>query len=557
MAHARQGFPTARSLQKAVEEGLDTLYLPTPCGSGSFRAGNPRIFMLTQIRHIQKGTLIVVTVLIVISFAFLYSDFDFVQGSLGRQNCVVKVYNRCYRQKEAQKLASHFDVALELGMYDFAVALMGEQKEERDPADFVTSLIVLRTEAGKLGIEPGVKEIKEAIPTLPIFQQPWVNAAYVQNNILGPNGFSDGDLANLVKDYLSFQKLRDLVGAGLEAIPSETEKRYIKSNQRFTASVVRFDRDAHTASSSVSDEEIKKYFEENKDSLKSEAKRGFDFVKFIPKPVAESATNEEKAKANLAFANAVNRAYADLAEDSADFVEVSKQYAGEKAEFTVETGKLEPFSPAEPPAPLKEDQATLDLLFSNAQQLDSVTVPVQSEEGAYVVYHYSTFIEPVPLTLEAATPAITEALSAIKSNRAVNDAALAALAKLNEALKAGKSFQEAATGLGLKPEAVPNFSESEAPAEFPDAGLIVQAVDGLREKEISAVTERPGGQGYLLVYVDKIELYKEEDAESKKGALAATVKTQLDRTLFAAWFNQRRAEFVSELPVEEEEAVLQ
>ncbi|MEQ1840457.1 MAG: SurA N-terminal domain-containing protein, partial [Verrucomicrobiales bacterium] len=201
--------------------------------------------MLTQIRHIQKGTLIFVTVIIVVSFAFLYSDFDFVQGTVGRQDCVVKVYNRCYRQKEAQKLASHFDVALELGMYDFAVALMGEQKDEqkeRDPADFITSLVVLRTEAAKMGIEPGVKEIKEAIPTLPIFQQPWVNAAYVQNNILGPNGFTDGDLANLVKDYLSFQKLRSLVSAGLEAVPSETEKRYIKANQRYTASVVRFDR---------------------------------------------------------------------------------------------------------------------------------------------------------------------------------------------------------------------------------------------------------------------------------------------------------------------------
>ena len=47
--------------------------------------------MLTQIRHIQKGTLIVVTILIVIAFAFLYSDFDFVQGTVGRQDCVVKV----------------------------------------------------------------------------------------------------------------------------------------------------------------------------------------------------------------------------------------------------------------------------------------------------------------------------------------------------------------------------------------------------------------------------------------------------------------------------------
>ncbi|MBP6603804.1 MAG: SurA N-terminal domain-containing protein, partial [Verrucomicrobiales bacterium] len=289
--------------------------------------------MLTQIRHIQKGTLIAVTIIIVISFAFLYSDFDFVSGAVGKQDCVVKVYDRCYRQKEAQKLASHFDVALELGMYDFAMVLFGEKRQDRDPTDFIMSLVILRKEAEKMGIVPTATEIKEAIPQLPIFQQPWVNAAYIQNNVLGPNGFSDGDLANLVKDYLSFQKLRSLIGAGLEAIPSETARLYTKENQRYTGSVVRFNRSDYTAATKISEEEVKKYFEENKGKLNSEPKRGFDYVKFTPKAQPESATNEQKAKANLGFANAVNRAYADLAEEVAHFTDVAKQYVGDKAEF--------------------------------------------------------------------------------------------------------------------------------------------------------------------------------------------------------------------------------
>lgn len=498
--------------------------------------------MLTQIRHIQKGTLIVVTVLIVISFAFLYSDFDFVRGTVGKQDCVVKVYNRCYRQKEAQKLASHFDVALELGMYDFAMVLFGENRQDRDPTDFMMSLVILRKEAERMGIQPTATEIKEAIPQLPLFQQPWVNAAYVQNNILGPNGFTDGDLANLVKDYLSFQKLRSLIGAGLEAVPSETVRLYTKSNQRYTASVVRFDRADFTKDIKITDEEVKTYYEENKEDLNSEAKRGFDYVKFIPKPEVEGATNEQKAKANLDFANAVNRAYADLASDGSDFVKVAGQFAGAKAEFTMELGKLEPFSPAEPVEMLKDEQAALEAIFSPAQQIDAVTVPLQVEGGAYYVFHYSTLVEPLPLTLEEATPAIREALTATKSNRAVSDAASAALAKLNEAVKGGKSFDEAAKGLALKPEALANFSESEPPAELEDAGLIVNAVSGLGEKEISPVTDRPGGLGSLLVYVDKIEIYKDEEIESKKNSLAATVENQLDRTLFTAWFNQRRAE---------------
>lgn len=504
--------------------------------------------MLTKIRHIQKGTLIVVTVIIVVSFAFLYSDFDFVRGTVGRQDCVVKVYNRCYRQKEAQKLASHFDVALELGMYDFAMVLFGENRKDRDPTDFMMSLVILRKEAEKLGIEPTATEIKEAIPQLPLFQQPWVNAAYVQNNILGPNGFTDSDLANLVKDYLSFQKLRSLVGAGLEAVPSEASKLYIKSNQRYTASVIRFDRDTYTGGITITDEEIKNYFEENKAGLNSEAKRGFDYVKFTPKPEVAGATNEQKAKATLDFANAVNRAYADLAEEGANFTEVAGQYVGSKADFTMELAKLAPFSPAAPPELLEKNEAALETIFSNAQQLNDVTVPIQTEGGSYLVFHFSTFVEPVPLTLAEATPAIKEALTAMKSNRAVSDAASAALGKLNEAIKAGKLFDEAAKSLALKPEPLPNFSESEPPADLADADLIIGAVNGLGEKQLSPVIERPAGKGNMLVYIEKIEIYKDTEAESKKKALAATIENQLDRTLFTSWFNQRRAESGSERP---------
>jgi murein DD-endopeptidase MepM/ murein hydrolase activator NlpD len=504
--------------------------------------------MLTQIRHIQKGVLIVVTVIIVVSFAFLYSDFDFVEGTLGRQDCVVKVYKRCYRQKEFQKLASHFDVSLELGMYDFAMALFGEKRMDRDPTDFVMSLVILRKEAERLGIEPGADEIKAAIPTLPIFQQPWVTADVVENRILGPNGFTQGDLAQLVKDYLCFQKMRDLVGAGVAAVPSEAAKLYTKNNQRYTATVVRFDRKAESEAVKLTDEEIKKYFEENQEDLKSEPKRGFEFVKFVPKSVAEDATNEVKAKANLAFANAVNRAYADLAGDEANFNNIAKQYLGEKADFTAESGNLEPFARNEAPEILKDNEEALNAIFSGAKQAGEVSVPIQTEGGAYLVFHLSKSVEPAPLSLEQATPAIKEVLTATKSNRAVSDAASAAHAKLSEAIKAGKSFADAAKEQGLKAETLPSFSESEPPADLADAASIVQAISGLGEKELSAVSERPAGEGFFVVHVDKIEIYKDAEAQTKKDALLASIKNQTDRTLFTSWFNQRRAESGSERP---------
>lgn len=503
--------------------------------------------MLSQLRHIQKGLLIAVTVVIVISFAFLYSDYDFVGGTLGRGDCKVKVYDRCYRTKEAQKLANHFDVAYQLGMFDFAMVLLGERGGD-DASAFVENLIILRHEAGKLGIEPSVEEIKAAIPQLPVFQRPFVNGQFVENRILGPNGFTQGDLAQLVKDYLAFQKLRELIGAGVETIPSETAKRYIQNNQHYTASVVRFDRSAHTEGVQITAEDVAKYYEENKDNLLSESKRGFDYVKFSPKPVAADASTEAKQKANLDFANAVNRAYADLAAGGADFNSVAKQYAGDKAQFVAEAGTLEPFARSEAPELIDGNESALDVLFSAATQPDQVLVPVEAGEGAYLVFHFGKTVDPTPLTLEEATPAIEKALLATRSNRAVNDAASEALAKLNEAVKAGKSFDEAAKGLGLEPEALPPFSLAEPPADLADASLIVEAVFGLGENEISSVKERPGGEGFLLAHVGKIEIYKDDQADAKQRALTASVKHQTVRALFSAWFEQRRAEAVTRQP---------
>ena len=100
----------------------------------------------------------------------------------------------------------------------------------------------------------------------------------------------------------------------------------------------------------------------------------------------------------------------------------------------------------------------------------------------------------------------------------------------------------------MKAETLPSFSESEPPADLADAASIVQAVSGLGEKELSAVSERPAGEGFFVAHVDKIEIYKDAEAQTKKDALLASIKNQTDRTLFTSWFNQRRAESGSERP---------
>lgn len=222
---------------------------------------------------------------------------------------------------------------------------------------------------------------------------------------------------------------------------------------------------------------------------------------------------------------------------------------GEKADFTMTYELLEPFSASSPPEEFAEKGAVIDQLFIETLRYDDVTVPIPSgEDGGYYVFHITEDIAPEPMSLEEATPGIRKALITRNSDRAVNDAANTARTEISEALEAGKDIAAAAKEAGVELIPVPNFSLQEpAPVdEVPDAELIAAAVEGVGAGEISEVVQRAGDAGYLLVYVDRIEIYEDEEKSSAERALSAAVEGGIKRRLFSAWFNQRRAESGSE-----------
>ncbi len=462
--------------------------------------------------------------------------------AVGGVDCVVKVDGKCYRQKEAQKLATNYDIAMRLGMYDFAIDLFNTRRKDRDPTDFIISLITLRNAAEELGIEPTPEEIKQAIPTLPVFQQPFVTKEYLENNLLGPNGFTDSDLAQLVKDYLSYQKLRELVGSGVQTVPSEVDKFYVQQNQRFDASAIHFNREDFVGKVNLTEEDVKKYYEDNKESLLSEEKRAFNFVKFIPKKLADDATQEAKANAKLDFANAMNRIYADLAEEGTDFVAGANRAKEDNKDFGIEVGQFAAFAPDAAPEAIGKDPAQLGSLFSKALIPGAVTVPFSQEDGSYYVYNLKEVVAPKPLELKDARKQIETVLKNQKSNQLVNDAALAARGKLVEALEGGKKIAAAAKEAGVELVSIPNFSESEPPAGVDDSSLIIGAVSGLEANQVSDVVTKPGGKGYLLAHVERLQLYKNDDIETEKRAISASRNNEVKRTLFTSWLNQKRRE---------------
>lgn len=496
--------------------------------------------MLSQIRHIQKGVLIVVCFVVIIAFAFLYSDYD-PQG--GDANTAFVVYGKGYRAKESRVLSNSYDVAIRLGLYDFTRSLFGEGRQDKDRTDYVLNLVVLREEAKRLGVQPSTEEVRKAIPNLPIFKiQKWAGEDYIRNNITGPLGFTDADLYQLVKDYLSWKQVHELLAAGIEASPEEVDRIYTRNFQRISGAVISFSREEGEADLKVSDKEIETYYEEHKEDILTEEKRSGSYVHLVlPKDEAkpnENATKEQlaeqlekKTQASFAFNKKVAALYEELAADGADFKKVA-----EKNKLKVVTTGL--ITLMEIPKELEDRNDVLRAVFGvNLEQ--ALSSPIRQQDGSYYIVHLDELKAPEPQPLKDAKVAIVKVLKTRKSGESVQAAAAKAQASINEALSAGKSFAEATKAAAVKPVSLKAFSRDDPPKETQNARLIVDTATGLKVKTLSGIVNTPTGA--MLVYVDKKVIYKSKEEERRKNMIKGQLSYTDSRTLYQAWFQQKRS----------------
>ncbi|MCB1077460.1 MAG: SurA N-terminal domain-containing protein, partial [Verrucomicrobiae bacterium] len=403
-----------------------------------------------MLSHFIKAKTLVLVVLVALfaGLAWFSADYDTRGGALGPA-CPIKVYGRCYREQEVRRFLSYFEVSRNLLFFEFVQSLFGEDRLDNDPTDFVTNLIILRQEAERLGIEPTDEEAKEAIRTAPIFSiQTMINDEILESNILAPRGLTKADLVQIGKDYLCWRKLGDLLEAGNQPVPIELEKAYVQKYQQFTASLAEFKLEGFREKALITDEEIQKFFDENKEDLLSEEKRGITLIKFSPPAETEGMTNEQKAQQRLDYNNRVNEIYGTLAEDESMFAELAKGIAADPAnKFPITLEEIAPFAMTSPPEALKEKADLLADLFSGARTIQAgtaVSVPFPQEDGSYLMFKLTQVVEPTGLTLDQAKEQIKTALTNKKANLLVNEAATDARAKMLEALEAGKPVAEAA-----------------------------------------------------------------------------------------------------------------
>jgi hypothetical protein len=139
-------------------------------------------------------------------------------------------------------------------------------------ADSLINLFIARHLMEQSGIRVGDAEARAALEQIPVLQTNGkfdLSRAQMLEENAGAMGFEPGDLLGIMKDTIGLRKLQELVSKSYIASPLAAEKQYASSQHTFKGSKIVFETETFKKAAVVTDDEIKKYYEEKKDSYKT------------------------------------------------------------------------------------------------------------------------------------------------------------------------------------------------------------------------------------------------------------------------------------------------
>ena len=489
--------------------------------------------MVNLMRSHQRWLWIVISILVGISFISFYSNRT--QNDAVGTDRVGKIYGRTLTASEIQKTERQVRVAAELGLSHLT------QREIFGGGDLLEAAVndlVIQHEADRLSIYPSDDEVADAEMKLPAFAGP--NGQFdparqkeVMSEQLVPYGFSANQLDELVRQDLQVAKLREIVDATAVVTPLEARHYYERGYAKTEASVIRFQKaDVLATVPEPTGDDIKKYYDEQRDRFTQPERRKVQYVKFGLDEAQAKLKGKERMDALKPLADQAVQFLEKLLDQKGktDFAAIAvadKLTARETDEFDQQT--------------VGGDEASIPGLAAAAFKLrkdnpDS-DVPLQTADAFYDL-HLSSVVPARPLTLDEARPKIIAALKDERATAALAAKAEEARTKIDGSLKAGKSLLEAAKDAGQTVQELAAFSEAEPLQGTPDASVVAATAQALDKGELSKF-ERTSAGG-VLVYVRNRQGIDEIAFEKEKPMLIRNIQRQKAAFFFYEWLQANR-----------------
>lgn len=461
------------------------------------------------------------------------------------------MYGEDYTVAELQRLETTGQIIMMLQMYDLYFGLMSAARSpEAGGRDFVFNLLVLQRAMKDLGIHPSNAEAKAELEKLPALQENGqfsAQRAHEMEQRLNSGNMGGQDMLDVAKLSIGLSRIKDLVGKNYIASPLEVEKAYASRHQTLKVQTIDFALDDFKKTAVVKDDELQKYYDENKDGYKTVEKRAVSFVLFanpadpVVKPEDEAkkteddrkkAEDERKAKqqAQLDAVNAFSNAAAEK-DAKFDAVVVAQKAKAEKAAL---------FEKESPPEALKGEKELVEAIFTIPSSR-TISDPVKGTKGWYV-FSVNKVEEPKQQELAAVKDKVKEVLVGQKAQEALSKAVNDARAALQEGLKAGKKIEDIAKEKKLTLAAVKELTIDEPAKDLPNAVEIAREAEKVAAGDVSKAVNTD--KGAVLAYVVAKELRKRDNsADLRKNTEDTRASQERDR-LFQSWFSTKHAEAV-------------
>ena len=485
--------------------------------------------------------------MIVIAILAIPFIFYFVQrpdyGAM-RSDQFARIYDRNVSILEAQQMVRLLSLAQALGMSDFVGTMTAGAGMNQNQASvqFIVNLLVLRHEAGRLGLRPDASEIADVVRKLPAFQGDSgfdINKFndLVQNG-LAPLGLAEEHIEQLVRDQISLSEIQRLLAAGVSLPKNELDENFQRGYDKFYVSVIRFRSVDFDKDVKVNDEDVQKYYDAHKAELKTDEKRKVEFVQL-------TLTEEEKKLAGKERIEALQK----LADRATDFTQALLQkddFKQAAAKFQITLHETGEFTAAEPDPQLKVDPQLGAAAFKlSAQEPNSD--PVQVADG-FCILHLTGTSEARPLTLEEAKPKVVEALKKTRSRELMSTKGAELVQQLREAKKSNQPLEAAIQKAGVKPEKLPPFSLiEEEPAKAEDKKPKNEAAELMALKDAVAFLNPgdvadfvPSGIDGLVAILEKREPLANATAGEKKASFEKRILDNKERIVLVEWLRDRQ-----------------
>lgn len=502
----------------------------------------------------------------------------------GGGTSLFRINGRTYGLQDFQRLgASSLELVYGLAgsgdmkLYEFAALMSDAGAGEKDPAEkFFIHRMVLRDAMKHYGIHPGEDVISARIREMPAFatQEGQFDDARFRTFVtkhIGRMGLTEGDLRDLTADVIGFEKIKQIVGGGLETNRAAIAHAEALSHQRVSGHIAQLERAKYESASQPTEEDLKTFWENIQDAFRTDEKRDFSYVLVTPDlPKADASATEKESIADATLSEEAKKKKAEekakqdaeitekrrlkqLETDQAvdDFVYELEQRKGADFEQLAKARGWEikrsgMFVASAPPAdfalPLRASSRggnAVSQLFQmkvGTDSLSKISPPLAVGDGQWLVARYEGNEESRIKTFEEAKNEVRAQYITEKAQEEMAKAAKESLAKIKELTATGQSFAEAAKAAGIEKNS--DFTDV---SSRPEAGTQPQALF-----ETVAFLD-PGSfaepliedDRAFLIQLTKREVVKEANAAERLQQQVENAATRNQSIAMIAWLTNR------------------